>query len=129
MDRSRFNPISWHSPPTDREHMQCGKYFQVAFDCMSPKSHFRSFYAFGEVADCKQERKNLYSCMKLKLARNDTQEKIFKKNRAFVEAKEAIPVSHFWKERKDPIVAEFWPDPDKWREENKRNEEKKKTEI
>ena len=77
---------------------------------MTPKNHLRAWYAFGHGADCSQERANLYSCMRLKMARSETKNKLLEENREFIRISQAIPDNHFWKERSTPI--DSWPTPE-----------------
>ena len=109
MDDANFDRINWHLPPEDDSHLKCRKYFNVALGCMTPKNQLRSWYAFGHGADCSQERSNMYSCMRLKLARGPTKQAIFEQNRAFVARLQAVPSNHFWKERRTPPTD--WPKP------------------
>jgi hypothetical protein len=110
MDDSSFDRINWHLPPTDGDDLRCRKYLAVALGCMTPKNHLRSWYAFGHGANCSQERSNLYSCMRLKMARSDTKQKILEDNREFVTKTQSIPNNHFWKERSSPV--DSWPVPE-----------------
>lgn len=99
-----FDRIGWHLPPDSHEKMKCGRYFAVAFGCMTPKQHFRSWYAEGKGMDCSAERSNLYSCAKYKLSRRERRAQILQENHAIVLEKTRSP---FFEPRKGPPPS--WP--------------------
>merc|ERR1711991_742057 len=80
MDEQEFDRINWHLPAENKDQMQCRKYAAVAFSCHTPKNHLRSWYAYGRGADCKRERDNLWNCLRLKMAKKETRERLLADN-------------------------------------------------
>lgn len=104
---SNYDRMGWHLPPDSVDKMRCGKYLAIAFGCHTPKYHFRAWYAEGRGADCSRERANLYSCMRLKLARPEKRTQLLAENRAYIEQRTRVPEGHVWRERMGPPAE--WP--------------------